>query len=100
LTTLPSPPSLHDALPIYPSLKVIVSGSHGLIGSALVDSLEADGHQVTRLVRDGADGVPWDPMAGTIDAAGLEGHDAVVHLAGARSEEHTSELQSRVDLVC
>ena len=48
--------------------------------------LRADGHRVVRLVRgatEGADDVRWDPDAGTIDAAGLEGVDAVVHLAGA-----------------
>jgi uncharacterized protein (TIGR01777 family) len=73
-------------------MKVAVTGSHGLVGSELVRVLEQGGHEVTRLVRGeapGGDGVSssrtvrWDPTAGTIDAAGLEGHDAVVHLAGA-----------------
>jgi uncharacterized protein len=65
---------------------VLVTGSHGLIGSALIPRLRADGHRVARLVRgapEGGDDVRWDPSAGTIDAAGLEGVDAVVHLAGA-----------------
>jgi uncharacterized protein (TIGR01777 family) len=65
---------------------VLVTGAHGLIGSALIPRLRADGHRVVRLVRgdpEGADDVRWDPVAGTIDAAGLEGVDAVVHLAGA-----------------
>jgi uncharacterized protein (TIGR01777 family) len=65
---------------------VLVTGSHGLIGSALIPRLRADGHRVARLVRgapEGGDDVRWDPRAGTIDAAGLEGIDAVVHLAGA-----------------
>jgi uncharacterized protein (TIGR01777 family) len=65
---------------------VLVSGAHGLIGSALLPRLRADGHRVVRLVRgdpEGSDDVRWDPAAGTIDAAGLEGVDAVVHLAGA-----------------
>lgn len=69
-------------------MKVLVSGSSGFIGSALVSSLVANGHNVTRLIRaqpkPGAAEVRWDPAAGTIDAAGLEGHDAVVHLAGER----------------
>jgi uncharacterized protein (TIGR01777 family) len=67
-------------------MDVVVTGSHGLIGSALVRSLEADGHRVLRLVRSapsGSDEARWDPRSGTIDAASLEGVDAVVHLAGA-----------------
>ena len=67
-------------------MDVLVTGSHGLIGSALIPRLRADGHRVARLVRgapEGGDDVRWDPRAGTIDAAGLEGIDAVVHLAGA-----------------
>jgi uncharacterized protein (TIGR01777 family) len=65
---------------------VLVTGAHGLIGTALIPRLRADGHRVVRLVRgdpEGSDDVRWDPAAGTIDAAGLEGVDAVVHLAGA-----------------
>jgi uncharacterized protein (TIGR01777 family) len=65
---------------------VLVTGSHGLIGTALIPRLRARGDRVLRLVRgapEGADDVSWDPPAGTIDAAALEGVDAVVHLAGA-----------------
>ena len=57
-----------------------------MIGSALIPRLRADGHRVLRLVRgapEGTDDVRWDPDAGTIDAARLEGVDAFVHLAGA-----------------
>lgn len=62
-----------------------MSGSHGLIGSALVPVLAAHGHSVRRLVRGSASGgdVAWDPEAGTVDERGLDGADAVVHLAGA-----------------
>lgn len=71
-------------------MKVIVTGSTGLVGRALVRSLLADGHEVTRLVRGDAQGfrapgtaaVHWDPERGEIDARALEGHDAAVHLAG------------------
>ncbi len=66
-------------------MDVIVTGSSGLIGTALVDSLEADGHRVRRLVRraPSAEGeVRWDPTGGQIDAAGLDGADAAVNLAG------------------
>jgi uncharacterized protein (TIGR01777 family) len=67
-------------------MRVLVSGSSGLIGSALVHALEIGRHRVVRLVRnpdsDGPTGVRWEPTRMTIDRAGLEGFDAVVHLAG------------------
>ncbi len=65
-------------------MKVLVSGAHGLIGSALVESLLADGHQAVRLVRSSprGDDVVWDPFSGDVDLVNLEGLDAVVHLAG------------------
>lgn len=71
-------------------MDVAVTGSTGLIGSALVAELVSGGHRVVRLVRgpprpvaSSVDAVTWDPDAGTIDTAQLEGLDAVVHLAGA-----------------
>jgi uncharacterized protein (TIGR01777 family) len=67
-------------------MKVVVSGSSGLVGSALVPRLTESGHQVVRLVRSepAADGseVRWDLEAREIHKAGLEGVDAAVHLAG------------------
>ena len=66
-------------------MDVLVSGSTGLIGSALVSALEEGGHRVRRLTRSGGsseDVVLWDPSAGEIDAGRIEGVDAVVHLAG------------------
>ncbi len=68
-------------------MKIAITGSSGMIGSALARSLRADGHTVVPVVRrpvaDGEEAVPWDPEAGTIDARHLEGTDAVVNLAGA-----------------
>jgi uncharacterized protein (TIGR01777 family) len=66
-------------------MKIAVTGSHGFVGSGLVAQLRAQGDAVVPIVRGpgGAGEVSWDPEAGTIDAAGLEGLDAVVHLAGA-----------------
>lgn len=64
--------------------RVAVTGASGLIGSALTSLLRAAGHSVIPLVRRApAHGeIGWDPEAGRIDAAALEGVDAVVHLAG------------------
>ncbi|MDQ1204026.1 TIGR01777 family oxidoreductase [Microbacterium sp. SORGH_AS_0862] len=65
---------------------VVVSGASGLIGSALVTSLRADGVRVTTLVRrpaQSADEVPWLQDAGPLDPAVLAGADAVVSLSGA-----------------
>jgi uncharacterized protein (TIGR01777 family) len=67
-------------------MKVVISGASGLIGTALVRSLEGDGHEVVRLVRrapTGKDEIEWDPGHGRLDEARLEGVDAVVNLAGA-----------------
>jgi uncharacterized protein (TIGR01777 family) len=70
-------------------MDVVISGASGLIGTALGSSLERDGHRVRRLVRrpvpassSGLD-IEWDPASGKLDAASLEGADAIVHLAGA-----------------
>jgi len=69
-------------------MNVAVTGSSGLIGTALVAALRADGHDVIRLVRAGpgaADAIVWDPQAdrGGLDPRSLDGVAAVVHLAGA-----------------
>jgi len=67
-------------------MRVLLSGSSGLAGSALIPVLTGGGHQVVRLVRseprDAVSEVRWDPQAGDIDAAGLKGVEAAVHLAG------------------
>ena len=66
-------------------MRILVSGSHGLVGKALIGSLSSDGHQIVRLVRgkpSGAAEVEWHPNEGRIDNSALEGVDAVVHLAG------------------
>lgn len=65
-------------------MRVLVTGSSGLIGSALVQALRTDGHQVIRLVRQSpqaADEAQWNP-SGSPDPSLFEGADAVVHLAG------------------
>jgi hypothetical protein len=84
-------------------MKVAVTGSSGLVGTALTASLRADGHQVVRLVRrpprgdgehgigqqgHGGDEVRWDPRAADAGDPPLAGVDAVVHLAGAGVADH------------
>ncbi|HEX8889468.1 MAG TPA: TIGR01777 family oxidoreductase [Pyrinomonadaceae bacterium] len=67
-------------------MKILVTGSTGLIGSALIPALESKGHQIVRLVRSAPQNketeIFWDPEKGTLNADELEGIDAAVHLAG------------------
>lgn len=67
-------------------MKIAVSGSTGLIGSALIPFLKEQGHEVFKLMRVRADLLPdeigWDTHRGVINPSLLEGMDAVVHLAG------------------
>jgi uncharacterized protein len=68
------------------TMRVLITGASGLIGSALTKRLEAGGHEVVRLVRSaeetGEGAFYWDPQKGTLDESALGGVDAVVHLAG------------------
>lgn len=67
-------------------MRIAVTGSSGLIGTALLNSLRADGHETVRLVRRPAragDEVEWEPKRQYVDTKGLVGCEAVVHLAGA-----------------
>ena len=67
-------------------MKVAVPGSHGFIGSALIPTLKAKGHQIIRLVRSeperASDTIYWNPASDSIDMASIEGVEAVIHLAG------------------
>jgi uncharacterized protein (TIGR01777 family) len=67
-------------------VRIAVSGASGLVGSALMPSLAAEGHEVLRLVRRQPrepGEVFWDPDRGLLDADALEGVEGVVHLSGA-----------------
>lgn len=67
-------------------MRIVVAGSSGLVGTALVRDLRAAEHEVVRLVRRrprAVDEHEWDPPAGRIDESALDGADAVVNLCGA-----------------
>jgi hypothetical protein len=74
-------------------MRILISGSTGFLGTALIGALAGEGHAVARLVRPGtarrnaagdrAQIVAWDPAGNQFDAAAAEGADALLHLAGA-----------------
>jgi uncharacterized protein len=82
-------------------MDVVLSGASGLIGQAVMRALHARGDRVARLVRGGTtndDEIGWEPNRGEIDAAALEGFDAVVHLAGEgiAARKWTEEQKRRI----
>ena len=83
-------------------MKILVTGSTGLIGTALGSFLAENGHEVKRLVRtepaSGEDEIHWSPDSESIDKAGLEELDSVVHLAGENlaSGKWTAEKKARI----
>lgn len=92
-----------DAMPTSErtSWMIAVSGSTGLIGSALVEALRRDGHRIRRMVRSrtspGSEHIHWDPEAGMLDPGALADVDAVVHLAGENvGERWTAEKKARI----
>lgn len=78
--------AMHARYADRPRMRVGITGSSGLVGTALRPVLTTGGHRVLRIVRGPSGGdrtrIAWDPQAGTIDAQALEGTDALVHLAG------------------
>ncbi len=77
-------------------MKILISGSSGLVGAAVSDALRRDGHTVCRLLRPQSPSgdesakasaattdIHWDPISGELNATRAEHADAVVHLAGA-----------------
>jgi uncharacterized protein len=66
-------------------MRILISGSHGLVGTALIKALKADGHEISRLVRHAPsreDEIEWNPDRYSIAISRIEGFDAVYHLAG------------------
>lgn len=82
-------------------MKILISGSHGLVGNALIKSLEAQNHEVFQLVRrlpDSESEIEWNPDRYSIAIARLDGFDAVIHLAGESIAEGrwTEEKKRRI----
>lgn len=71
-------------------VRIVISGSSGLIGTALVGRLRGQGHEFVRLVRgtSGGGDVPWDPARGVLPAEVIDGADAVINLSGAGIADH------------
>lgn len=67
-------------------MNILISGSTGMIGTALIEALKGQNHRITRLVRSPLRSsepiVQWNPAAGTLPANEIADCDAVVHLAG------------------
>jgi hypothetical protein len=85
-----------------PRMRIAVSGASGLLGQPLCAYLSTAGHTVLRLVRrpstDPAE-ITWDPRAGTVDLAKLQGVDAVIHLAGENVGEGRWTAERKVELM-
>lgn len=82
-------------------MHVAVTGSSGLIGTALIKRLGALGHQITRVVRrtPRPGEAHWNPAERTIDVAALHDVDAVVNLAGAGIGDHRWTDEYKRELV-
>src|ERR1043166_5952751 len=82
-------------------MKILIGGSHGLVGSALIEALEKEGHECFRLVRHAPESkreVEWSPDRYSIALARIEGFDAVINLAGESIAEGrwTDEKKQRI----
>lgn len=85
----------HAAFASRGSLRIAITGASGFLGGALAAFLSTGGHRIVRVGRGAENDVRWDPSRGTIDAAALEGCDAVIHLAGASVAERWTTAQRR-----
>ena len=88
-------------------MRILLTGSSGLIGQALLPFLTSNGHKVVRLTRSPASGryILWNPDAGTMNTDDLEDFEAIIHLAGESivgrwtPEKKARILASRITMV-
>ncbi|MDA2919440.1 TIGR01777 family oxidoreductase [Desulfobacterota bacterium AH_259_B03_O07] len=80
-------------------MKILISGSTGFIGSALIPFLTTGGHSVSRLLRTKSglseNDVFWDPAKGEIETSKLEGYGEVVHLSGENVAGRWTSVKKR-----
>lgn len=77
------------------AMRIAITGASGFLGTALAAFLSTGGHSVLRIGRGRENDVPWDPSRGQLDAAALEGVDAVIHLAGSSVAERWTAAHKR-----
>ncbi len=81
-------------------MKIAIAGASGLVGSAFIASVEEDGAEITRMVRDSAKAgeIEWHPNQDGIDPQRLEGFDVIINLAGENVAEGrwTDEKKRRI----
>jgi uncharacterized protein len=72
-----------------PRLRVLLAGASGLLGTQVVAFLQTAGHDIVQLVRRAptAGQVRWNPAAGELDPAALDGVDALISLSGENVAE-------------
>lgn len=76
-------------------MRIAITGASGFLGVALAAFLSTGGHSVLRIGRARENDVQWDPSRGQLDAAALEGVDAVIHLAGSSVAERWTAAHKR-----
>ena len=73
-------------------MKILISGSSGLVGSYLVNFLAEKGHEISKLVRDpkkkAENDILWNPLGTKFNPACIEDFRAIIHLAGENISSH------------
>ncbi len=81
-------------------MKILIAGSTGLVGEALVAYLTSQGHTIKRLVRHdpSPNDIPWNPEEGLLDPSDLENSDALINLSGENisSGRWTADKKRRI----